>query len=193
MFGMPLRIGKYICTICLSLPHASLPHSSDHPSTIKKRFFSVFVVMLISPFFIYLFSAPEVLKNYTIWEVMGLRKEGLLTAFASPLLLTMILFLGPLSVQLTNGIWKIYSGMLTRQLHETTWSQSLTHSVACLLVIHRTNVLVKLLPESVVVAQPHCRSVIRRIHIQSLHASVAAAVVFADDGYLHYAALLWCW
>jgi prenyl protein peptidase len=26
-----------------------------------------------------------------------------------PLLLTMLLFLGPISVQLTNGIWKIYS------------------------------------------------------------------------------------
>lgn len=82
----------------------------DHPTTIKKRFFSVFIVMLISPFFVYFFSSPNLLKHYTIWEVMGLRTGGLLSAFVIPLLLTVVLFLGPLSVQLTNGIWKVYSG-----------------------------------------------------------------------------------
>lgn len=66
--------------------------------------------MLMSPFFVYLFSSPDLFNSYSIWEVMGLRTEGLLSALFIPLLLTMILFLGPLSVQLTNGIWKIYSG-----------------------------------------------------------------------------------
>ena len=84
---------------------------SDHPSTIKKRFFSVFIVMLLSPLFIYLFSSPDLLKTYTIWYTMGLRCDGLISALIFPLLLTVVLFLGPLSVQLTNGIWKIYSGM----------------------------------------------------------------------------------
>lgn len=87
-------------------------HSSDHPSTIKKRFFSVFCVMLVSPLFVYFFSAPELFQHYSIWEVMGLRTEGLLSACVIPLLLTMILFLGPLTVQLSTGIWKIYSGTL---------------------------------------------------------------------------------
>lgn len=85
--------------------------SRDHPTTIKKRFFSVFVVMLISPLFVYLCSSADLFKHFTIWEVMGLRTEGFLSALVIPLLLTMILFLGPLSVQLTNGIWKIYSGL----------------------------------------------------------------------------------
>lgn len=67
--------------------------------------------MLISPFFVYLFSSQDLFNHYSIWEVMGLRTEGLLSALVVPLLLTMILFLGPLSVQLTNGIWKIYSGL----------------------------------------------------------------------------------
>ena len=66
--------------------------------------------MLLSPLFIYLFSSPDLLKNYTIWYVMGLRIDGFLSALIYPLLLTVVLFLGPLSVQLTNGIWKIYSG-----------------------------------------------------------------------------------
>lgn len=95
----------------------------DHPTTIKKRFFSVFVVMLLSPFFVYFFSSPELFKQFTIWEVMGLRTEGLLSALVIPFLLTMILFLGPLSVQLTNGIWKIYSGSddIVRFMHILTF------------------------------------------------------------------------
>lgn len=60
--------------------------------------------------FVYFFSHPDLFEHYTIWEVMGFRTKGLLSALVVPLLLTMILFLGPLSVQLTNGIWKIYSG-----------------------------------------------------------------------------------
>lgn len=89
----------------------SSEENRDHPSTIKKRFFSVFIVMLLSPFFVYFFSSPDLFKHFTIWEVMGLRKDGLLSALVIPFLLTMVLFLGPLSVQLTNGIWKIYSGI----------------------------------------------------------------------------------
>jgi len=69
--------------------------------------------MLLSPLFIYLFSSPDLLKNYTIWYVMGLRTDGFISALIYPLLLTVVLFLGPLSVQLTNGIWKIYSGKLS--------------------------------------------------------------------------------
>lgn len=88
----------------------SSEENRDHPSTIKKRFFSVFIVMLLSPFFVYFFSSPDLFKHFTIWEVMGIRKDGLLSALFVPFLLTMVLFLGPLSVQLTNGIWKIYSG-----------------------------------------------------------------------------------
>ncbi|CAG9804206.1 unnamed protein product [Chironomus riparius] len=97
------------CLYVASLYVWSPEENRDHPSTIKKRFFSVFIVMLLSPLFIYLFSSPDLLKNYTIWYVMGLRTDGFLSALIYPLLLTVVLFLGPLSVQLTNGIWKIYS------------------------------------------------------------------------------------
>lgn len=90
---------------------ASTTHFSDHPTTIKKRFFSISVVSLISPLFVYFFSSENVFKHSTLWEVLGLRWSGFLSALIFPLLLTMILFLGPLSLQLSNSIWKIYSGL----------------------------------------------------------------------------------
>lgn len=115
MSGALKRIGNILemtSQLFVTLTCLHLLNFSDHPTTIKKRFFSVFVVMLMSPFFVYFFSSRDLWKYYSIWEVMGLRTEGILSALVIPLLLTMILFLGPLSVQLTNGIWKIYSGIL---------------------------------------------------------------------------------
>jgi prenyl protein peptidase len=66
--------------------------------------------MLISPLFTYFFSSENVLKHWSLWEVLGLRWDGFFAALIFPLLLTMILFLGPLSVQLSSSIWKVYSG-----------------------------------------------------------------------------------
>ncbi|XP_053698084.1 CAAX prenyl protease 2 [Sabethes cyaneus] len=84
-------------------------HDRDHPDTIKRRFFSVFIVMLVSPVFVWILTCEGVFQKYTMWQIMGFRSEGLLTAICLPLLLTSILFLGPLSVTLTNGVWRIYS------------------------------------------------------------------------------------
>lgn len=84
-------------------------HDRDHPSTIKRRFFSVFVVMLISPVFVMTLSCDAVFQKYSMWEIMGFRLEGLVTAIGLPLVLTAILFLGPLSGTLTNGLWRVYS------------------------------------------------------------------------------------
>lgn len=84
----------------------------DHPTTIKKRFLSVFIVMLISPVFIYLFTSNEILNERSIWSVMGFRYEGFWMALFTPLILTAILFLGPLMTQALNGVWDIYAGSL---------------------------------------------------------------------------------
>uniref|UniRef100_A0A182PNL1 CAAX prenyl protease 2 n=1 Tax=Anopheles epiroticus TaxID=199890 RepID=A0A182PNL1_9DIPT len=65
--------------------------------------------MLVAPFFVLTLTSKDVLQHYTMWQIMGFRQEGLFTAIFVPLLLTMVLFLGPLSVQLSNGIWRIYS------------------------------------------------------------------------------------
>lgn len=47
-----------------------------------------------------------------MYEKMGLREEGFFQALILPLLLTVILFLGPLSMQLFSGAWRIFIGML---------------------------------------------------------------------------------
>ncbi|XP_015588420.1 CAAX prenyl protease 2 [Cephus cinctus] len=85
------------------------PENREHPSTIKKRFFSVFIVNLISPVFLYFGLDEKIFQKATVWELLGLRWPGFIQAIILPLLLTMILFLGPLSVQGLNGLWKLYT------------------------------------------------------------------------------------
>ncbi|XP_058057241.1 CAAX prenyl protease 2 [Anopheles bellator] len=105
-------------------------HDRDHPSTIKRRFFSVFVVMLVAPFFVLALSSKQVFERYSLWEIMGFRREGLFTAASIPLLLTMVLFLGPLSVQLSSGVWRIYSEPMywMNAVHSLVWLRN--HFVA---------------------------------------------------------------
>ncbi|XP_011878629.1 PREDICTED: CAAX prenyl protease 2 [Vollenhovia emeryi] len=86
----------------------SSPHNREHPSTIKKRFFSVFVVTLVSPAPMYFGLNENVFQKATIWEMLGLRCTGLIQATVVSLLLTMTLFLGPLSLQ--GFKWRLYTG-----------------------------------------------------------------------------------
>ncbi|CAK9808749.1 CAAX prenyl protease 2 [Anthophora plagiata] len=81
----------------------SSPYSRDHPSVIKKRFFSIFIMSLISPALLYFGMNEKVFEKATIWQLLGLRWCGLIQAIVIPLLLTMILFLGPICVQGFNG------------------------------------------------------------------------------------------
>ncbi|PSN50774.1 CAAX prenyl protease 2 [Blattella germanica] len=85
------------------------PYFRDHPSTIKKRFLSVFIMMFISPLFLYYFSQEHILQKATIWQLLGLRLHGLLPAIFIPMFLTMTLFLGPLTMQGYSGLWKLYA------------------------------------------------------------------------------------
>jgi hypothetical protein len=57
-----------------------------------------------------MFSSKELFVDQTLWQVIGFRTDGIFSAIFLPLILTMILFLGPLSVQMASGIWNIYSG-----------------------------------------------------------------------------------
>lgn len=70
---------------------------------------SVFVMMFVSPLFLYVFSGCDMFYKNTIWELLGLRWPGLFLASVVPLLLTMILFLGPLALQALNGLWSLYA------------------------------------------------------------------------------------
>uniref|UniRef100_A0A336M742 CAAX prenyl protease 2 n=1 Tax=Culicoides sonorensis TaxID=179676 RepID=A0A336M742_CULSO len=84
-------------------------HNRDHPTTIKKRFVSVSVIMLIAPIFLYLHFREDItMGKVTLWQLLGIRSEKLGLAFLLPLLLTVLLFLGPISIQIKNGVWRIY-------------------------------------------------------------------------------------
>ncbi|XP_076166748.1 ras converting CAAX endopeptidase Sras isoform X1 [Ptiloglossa arizonensis] len=89
----------------------SSPYNREHPTIIKKRFISVFIISLISPASLYFGMNEKVFQKATIWELLGLRWPGLIQAIVIPLLLTMILFLGPLSVLGFNGLWRLYTGL----------------------------------------------------------------------------------
>ena len=53
---------------------------------------------IISPVFVYQFGSPELLDKYSLAEIIGLKMGGLLSAVVLPLLLTVILFLGPIAM-----------------------------------------------------------------------------------------------
>ena len=50
----------------------------------------------------YLFGSPQLLDKYSLAEIIGLRSSGLLPAVLLPLLLTLVLFLGPSAMLLLD-------------------------------------------------------------------------------------------
>ena len=68
----------------------------DHPETIKRRFVSAFAMLFLSPAFVWAVSGPRP-GSSGMAETVGLRLDGLLPAIVVPLLLTAVLFLGPLA------------------------------------------------------------------------------------------------
>lgn len=83
----------------------------DHPTTIKRRFFSVFVMMLLAPIFVQFFFTKETLDQGDLFTQMGLRWSGIIPATFGPLFLTAVLFLGPLTMQFYSGVYRIYTGI----------------------------------------------------------------------------------
>ncbi|ODM99758.1 CAAX prenyl protease 2 [Orchesella cincta] len=81
---------------------------SNHPETIKRRFLSILCVTTISPFYVSYFINEDLLKEQSLWKILGLRWEGLLPAVVFPLILTAVLFLGPISMEGFSGLWRIY-------------------------------------------------------------------------------------
>ncbi|KAF6105867.1 Ras converting CAAX endopeptidase 1 [Phyllostomus discolor] len=69
----------------------------DHPAVIKRRFTSVLVVSSLSPLCVLLWrELTGIQPGTSLLTLMGFRLEGFFPAALLPLLLTMILFLGPL-------------------------------------------------------------------------------------------------
>lgn len=66
--------------------------------------------MLVAPAFTYYFLSSDRSNDGELYAQLGLRWSGLINATLLPLLLTIILFLGPLTMQFFSGVWKLYSG-----------------------------------------------------------------------------------
>ncbi|XP_019881414.2 CAAX prenyl protease 2 [Aethina tumida] len=94
----------------------------DHPSTIKKRFISVFFMLFIGPYIAYLGLHKEYLEKHSLYEILGLKTKGLCQATVMPLFLTMIFFLGPIVVELHSGLSKLYT-------EQSYWISNLTNLI----------------------------------------------------------------
>ncbi|KYO36029.1 CAAX prenyl protease 2 [Alligator mississippiensis] len=88
------------------------PLPRDHPAVIKRRFTSVLVVSGLSPLFVWLWKELAGVKpDVPLLALLGLRLEGIVPATVLPLLLTMVLFLGPLTQLLMDGPWDWLAGV----------------------------------------------------------------------------------
>ena len=114
----------------------------DHPDTIKRRFVSAAFMTIVSPVFVWKFGAGHLLEKYSLMDLIGLRTPGtqsyfnsfskhnlielcypyvfpgLIQASVLPLLLTMILFLGPTAMLLLDvSCKKKYEGLMANQFY----------------------------------------------------------------------------
>ena len=100
----------------------------NHPKTVKQRFISAFCMLFISPLCVYItlglfenevndfqfhagaitiFFFPKGSKG--LLHHLGLRSNGLIPAFILPLMLTSVLFLGPITPSILDHSWTIAS------------------------------------------------------------------------------------
>ncbi|XP_070849296.1 CAAX prenyl protease 2 isoform X2 [Chaetodon trifascialis] len=84
----------------------------DHPTVIKRRFTSVLIVSGLSPVFVWAWREfTGVRTGPSLLALMGMRSEGLIPAIILPLLLTMVLFLGPLMQLAMDCPWSFMDGI----------------------------------------------------------------------------------
>ncbi|XP_036991317.2 CAAX prenyl protease 2 isoform X3 [Artibeus jamaicensis] len=98
----------------------------DHPAVIKRRFTSVLVVSSLSPLCVLLWrELTGIQPGTSLLTLMGFRLEGFFPAALLPLLLTMILFLGPL-MQLSMDCSCDLADGLKVVLAPRSWARCLT-------------------------------------------------------------------
>nr|XP_030689304.1 CAAX prenyl protease 2 isoform X5 [Globicephala melas] len=98
----------------------------DHPAVIKRRFTSVLVVSSLSPLCVLLWrELTGIQPGTSLLTLMGFRLEGIFPAALLPLLLTMILFLGPL-MQLSMDCPCDLADRLKVVLAPRSWARCLT-------------------------------------------------------------------
>ena len=84
------------------------PFPRDHPKTIQQRIMAVAVVCVAGPFFVYYCGNYDLIskkENFTFVRMLGLNLDYAINCFLFPLILTMVLFMGPIILHLdTDGI-----------------------------------------------------------------------------------------
>ena len=95
----------------------------DSPYTIRRRFLSAFCTVCISPFIVKAFGSPTLLSQWPFPAVIGIRSEGLVNACLWPLILTAILFTGPLAATLStdSDLYRLRSRLYNWKIHLTDW------------------------------------------------------------------------
>uniref|UniRef100_A0AAQ4Q6G3 CAAX prenyl protease 2 n=1 Tax=Gasterosteus aculeatus aculeatus TaxID=481459 RepID=A0AAQ4Q6G3_GASAC len=84
----------------------------DHPTVIKRRFTSVLIVSGLSPLFVWAWREFTGVRTVpSLLALMGIRFEGLIPAIMLPLMLTMVLFLGPLMQLAMDCPWSFMDGI----------------------------------------------------------------------------------
>ncbi|XP_005089152.1 CAAX prenyl protease 2 [Aplysia californica] len=97
--------------------------SRDHPDVIKRRFLSVASVCAIAPVLLWTVASPsDKVHANTLLEWLGIRFWGFIPACIVPLFLTMVLFLGPLSLHYLDGVFSLY-------LESKYWTNSVKNYV----------------------------------------------------------------
>jgi len=115
MIFQPCSVAHLSCFLLASTYVGSLyiwksSYDRNHPKTVKQRFISAFCMLFISPLCVYftlgLFDT-EGCSN--LLYHLGIRAGGFIPALILPLILTSILFLGPMTPSLLDRSWTITS------------------------------------------------------------------------------------
>uniref|UniRef100_UPI00398F7EF5 CAAX prenyl protease 2 isoform X3 n=1 Tax=Pristiophorus japonicus TaxID=55135 RepID=UPI00398F7EF5 len=84
----------------------------DHPTVIKRRFTSVLIVSALSPLWLWMWRQHTGFKTGPpLLKLMGVHLEGIVAATCLPLLLTMVLFFGPLIQLVMDYPWDFIDGV----------------------------------------------------------------------------------
>jgi len=97
----------------------------NDPVIIKKRTVSVLLVCALLSLVLYNLLRPEHRTLGKLVHVLGLRCNGLLSALVLPLLLTVLLFLGPLSVNACDGQLRSYFTYWKHHLRDPTFVRNI--------------------------------------------------------------------
>ncbi|KAI0237480.1 CAAX prenyl protease 2 [Lamellibrachia satsuma] len=105
-------------------------HGRDHPSTIKLRFLRVGLVCILMIPFLWACSVNSYsVRARILFTWIGLRLHGVITASVLPLLLTMVLFLGPLTLHYLDGIFSIYKAHFHHMFEQMNNGKSLKEAM----------------------------------------------------------------